>query len=281
MTVQRIRRIAFYVVTVLLSGLLLVGIGFFAAAELVIGWLPDDTVTALSDDLADWPPHRLHNVTMASIEVGLILGVVLQLYRPTRRVAPLMGAFAFSVTFAVVELVVGDREFSISGTAPVLVPIVLLLLLHPSGLGDFVPKGVDWVMVEITLVAAVPWLLFAISQADLAATSAPGDTHDQMQHWTRMAVLGVLVVVWGLIAATDLAGWRISGWIAAFPAVIFGLQSLVFPSQASAAPLPWAAAAVVWGVVYVGATERRAVAMRTTAVRRDRRGSGSPTRPCP
>jgi hypothetical protein len=77
-----------------------------------------------------------------------------------------------------------------------------------------------------------------------------------------MAVLAILIIVWGLIGASDRPGWRLVAWVAGLASAWYGFQSLLFPA-ASAAPLPWAVAAIIWAVVYVIVAERRA---RSTAL---------------
>jgi hypothetical protein len=69
------------------------------------------------------------------------------------------------------------------------------------------------------------------------------------------------MIVWGLLGSTDLPGWRITAWIVAYGSIVYGLQSLVFPHQASAAPASWAIVTVGWGAVYLVAAERRARAV--------------------
>jgi hypothetical protein len=227
----------------------------------VFGWLPDTVLLSIDPEFVRYVPHhRLHIMTMNAILLGLVLGVVLQLYRPERRVAPLLQPLTVFLAFHVVELATGLY----AGGVPFLdVPLVLLILLHPRERELFRRPRLDWTMVGLTLLAAIPWIMFALSQAELARLDLSTDEHAQLEHWTRMAAFALLMIVWGLIGATDLPGWRITAWTAAYAAVVYGLQSLVFPDQASAAPTSWAIAAAGWGVTYLVAAERRARAAKS------------------
>jgi hypothetical protein len=225
----------------------------------VFGWLPDSVLILIHPDFERlFVPHRLHQMAMHTILWGLVLGVVLQLYRPERWVAPLLQPLTMFFAFHAVELAVGRY----GGGFPFLdIPLILLVLLHPRVRELFRWPHLDWSMAGLTILAAIPWVVFALSQAEFARLNLPTDAHAQMEHWTRMAVFAVLMIVWGLLGATHLPGWRITAWTVSYGSIIYGLQSLVFPHQVSAAPTVWAIAAAGWGVVYLVATERRARAV--------------------
>lgn len=74
----------------------------------------------------------------------------------------------------------------------------------------------------------------------------------------HMASFALLVLLWGLIGASDRPGWRLVAWAAGLATAIYGMQSLLFPTVASTASAPWAVAAVVWTVAYLVVAERRA-----------------------
>jgi hypothetical protein len=124
-------------------------------------------------------------------------------------------------------------------------------------------------MAGLTALAAIPWIVFALSQAEFARLNLPTDEHAQLEHWIRMAVFAIVMIVWALIGATDLPGWRLTAWTVAYGSIVYGLQSLVFPSQASAAAAGWAIAALAWGVAYLVAAERRVRAAKTAIARQE------------
>jgi len=254
----KIQKITFYVLAALLSVFFLVGF-WDIIPGVVFGWLPDSVLILIHPDFELlFVPHRLHQMAMHTILWGLVLGVVLQLYRPERWVAPLLQPLTMFFAFHAVELAVGRY----GGGFPFLdIPLILLVLLHPRVRELFRWPHLDWSMAGLTILAAIPWVVFALSQAEFARLNLPTDAHAQMEHWTRMAVFAVLMIVWGLLGATHLPGWRITAWTVSYGSIIYGLQSLVFPHQVSAAPTVWAIAAAGWGVVYLVATERRARAV--------------------
>ena len=256
----KIRKIIFYALAALLSVFLLVGF-WDIIPGVVFGWLPDSVLISLHPDFERlFVPHRLHQMAMHAILWGLVLGVVLQLYHPERRVAPLLQALTFTLAFVVIELAVGQPVW---GSAIPALVLALLAILHPRGRDLLRLPRLNWTMASLTALAVIPWLVFALGQIELSRLNLPGDAHDQMEHWNRMAVFATLIIVWGLIGSTDLPGWRLTAWIVAYASIIYGLQSLVFPSQASAAAAGWAIAALAWGVAYLVAAERRVRAAKT------------------
>ena len=262
----KIQKITFYVLAALLSVFLLVGF-WDIIPGVVFGWLPDSVLILIHPDFERlFVPHRLHQMAMHTILWGLVLGVVLQLHRPERRVAPLLQPLTMFWAFHIIELAVGRY----SGGFPFLdVPLVLLVLLHPRVRELFRLPHLDWTMAGLTALAAIPWIVFALSQAEFARLNLPTDEHAQLEHWIRMAVFAIVMIVWGLIGATDLPGWRLTAWTVAYGSIVYGLQSLVFPSQASAAAVGWAIAALAWGVAYLVAAERRVRAAKTAIARQE------------
>jgi hypothetical protein len=84
----KIRKVTFYVLAALLSLFFLIGF-WDIFPGVVFGWLPDTVLLSIDPEFVRYVPHhRLHIMTMNAILLGLVLGVVLQLYRPERRVAP-------------------------------------------------------------------------------------------------------------------------------------------------------------------------------------------------
>ena len=171
--IGKIRRIAFYILAALFSILLLMGF-WDIVPGVVLGWLPDSVLISLHPEFERlFVPHRVHQMAMHSILWGLVLGVVLQLYRPERRVARLLQALTFLLAFAFIEFAVG--QFTVMGTAPFLVPLALITLLHPRS-RQLVRLGrLDRSMASLTALAAIPWIALAVGQAELARLNLPSD----------------------------------------------------------------------------------------------------------
>jgi len=251
----KIRSVTFYILATILFAFFLFGF-WDIVPGIVLGWLPDNVLSSIHPDFARlFVPHRIHQMTMHTVLWGLVLGVGLQLYHPERRVAPLLQPLTVFLAFHVVELAIGQPN---EGFPFPIILLVLLLLLHPRARDLLKPPHLNPTMAGLTGLAASPWVVFAVRQAELAQFNLPTDVHAQMEHWQRMTVFAVLMIVWGLIGSTDLPGWRFTAWTVAYGSIVYGLQSLVFPHQASAAPTLWAIATVGWGIAYLFAAERRA-----------------------
>lgn len=251
----KVKRGVFFGVSGLTGAWLLVMLGFGLAFP-VLAWFPDDTLFSLMDDVDPAAlTHRLHELTVGVFSWTLLLGVVLQLHRPERKVAPLLAALAVPVVLSIVEIVNGN--FVVADTLPLLVPLLAVGLLHPTRRALVRVGRFDLPLAGLTALAAVPWMVFAFSQARLQRVDVTGDVHAEAGHWGLMAGFGLLVLVWGLIGASDRTGWRITGFVAALSSMLYGLHSLLFSEVASAASTGWAIAAVLWGVVYGAAAWRR------------------------
>ena len=251
-TTSKLQNVIFKVITLLFALFVLVSFNVVFLL-IVVSWLPDAAWLAIISDQG--LSHRLHGSILPVIPLSVLIGTVVQLYRSQDRLAPLLMALAVPVIFALVELATGT--YTIMGTGPFLFPLVLIALMHPRTRELVRVRRLDGVMAGLTGLAAVAWIPFAYGQVQLQRLAVPGDSHAEMEHWNLMAVLAILVIVWGLIGASDRPGWRLTAWVAGLASAWYGFQSLLFP-VASAAPLPWAVVAVVWAVVYVIVAERRA-----------------------
>lgn len=251
----KVKRGVFFGVTGLTGAWLTAMLGFGLAFPL-LAWLPDETLFDLMDDVDPAAlTHRLHELIVGVFSWALLLGVALQLHKPERKVAPLLAALAVPVVLSVVEIFNGN--FVIADTLPLLVPILAVGLLHPTRrdllrVGHFEPT-----LAGLTALASVPWVVFALAQARLQRVDVTGDVHAEAGHWGLMAGFGILVLVWGLIGASDRPGWRITGFMAALSSMLYGLHSLLFSDVASSASAGWAIAAIIWGVIYGLAASRR------------------------
>lgn len=250
----RARIIAFRTVVALASAALVIGL-FPALKGLVVNWLPTRTFLAIRTDLGpDDVVHRLHSTVLAVTFGGMVLGVLVQLHRPRERLAPLLMALAVPPAVAVGEILTG--AYTVMGTA---VPFAFLLpigLLHPAGKELVRPRIASRVMAGLVAVAGVPAALYAIRQVQLYRLDPAGD--QDIGHWSIMAGFPVLVAAWALVGATDRPGWRLTAWVTGAAAVVFALQSLLFPGVLSGVPRAGAVAVLAWGVAYLIGAEARA-----------------------
>lgn len=251
---SKARRVAFRVLAALTS-LWILAVTVFGLTELVLMWLPDDTLRSMFDDLD--LSHRAHFMSTGIIAWALVLGVVVQLRKPARRAAPMLHALAIAVGASVVFGLSGTLGEWLLEEATLLVPLLLLGLVHPRARELVRIPTWDRDMTALAAMAAVPWLVFAFTQAQLQWRGVAGDPHAEMEHWATAALMALVVVACALIGSTTHSGWRLTAWIAAVASVVYGLHSLVFAEPASALSTPWAIAAVTWGVVYAVSIVRR------------------------
>lgn len=245
-------RVAFRVAAAVTS-LWVLALMIFALTEVVFMWLPPDTLLSVGQtlDLGDIDlTHRVHFMSLGVVAWALLLGVAVQLRRPARREAPMLHALAAVVGAAVVFALHGTFGEWLTQELTLLVPLLVLALLHPRARQLVRMPTWDRAMTALAAVAAVPWLVFAVTQAQLQWRNVAGDAHADMEHWAAVALLALLVVACAFIGSTDHTGWRLTAWIAAIAAVNYGLHSLVYPEPASAAPTLWAVAATAWGIAY-------------------------------
>lgn len=258
---SKVRRVAFRVVAAVTS-LWVLALMFFGLLELVLMWLPAEMLTFLEDiDLT----HRAHWMMSGVTASALFLGLVVQLRRPAKRVAPLMHALVFAVGGAVLYGISGGLTDWLITDLTVLVLLFSLAFLHPRARQLVRMPNWDRSMTALAAIAAVPWLFFAFTQAQLQWRSLAGDTHAELEHWATATLFALLVVAMAFIGATDRSGWRLTAWIAAIASTNYGLHSLVYPTVPSAASTLWAVAAIAWGVAYAVTIIRRSRSRPATA----------------
>lgn len=252
---ERVRAIAFKVVVVLSALFILAGFNL-VFLMIVVSWLPAEMYLGIIGDPAvELLPHRMHDSINPVLAWSLLIGIVVQLRRPVQRQAPLLMVAAFPIVLTIVEVATGT--FSFMENLPPYVIFSLLVLLHPRTRDLIRFQRMDRVMTALTVGAAAAWLPFAYAQMELQALGIAGDPHALKDHWSRMAIFAGLIVVWAFLGSSDRPGWRITAWVTGLASAWYGLQSIVF-GGASAAALPWAIGAVVWGAAFIAAAERRA-----------------------
>jgi hypothetical protein len=147
--------------------------------------------------------------------------------------------------------VLSDAFIAVVLSNPSRLAIVVTLftaLLHPSGRTFFssvrLPR-INWNLLGLVAVAAVPLLAFAATNIQLQATVL--DEHAGMGHYGFMAAFAFTVVGIGLLASLRPEGWRLAAWIAGVLPALLGLTSSL--------DLIWAVAAIAWGAAFIVATE--------------------------
>ncbi len=246
---------------------------------LVLGWFLETEPGDVS--------HKVHEISFGALFALSLVGDISQFRSPERKVAPMyqvlipillgMAAVAFAEQF--------DPFIVIF-----VIPPLLMLAVHPARRELFRPAlEPSAVLLLAAAAAAVPLVAFAAGELELAADAAPvaarvesklpedaSDARFEQElerqaktpemrdvvrhagHWSVMGAFGLSIAALALLAALKPAGWRVAAWSAACAAILYGVASAVFPTDASARPGAWAIAAISWGVVFLLISETEA-----------------------
>jgi hypothetical protein len=211
------------------------------------------------------------------------------LRRPDRKVAQM---YQVAITLWLVggAGIIVDRAFDPIVFTFVVIP-ALLIALHPGrSLLIHPPVEVRRVLAALAIAGAIPFLVFAIQElrtgveasriAPEALESVPDDASTQevdralreatgsqeefqvarhYGHWSAMGAFALSIVALAGLAALGIPGWGLPAWSSGLAAIGYGIVSLVFPNDASAALPVWALLSIAWGGVFVviGELERR------------------------
>lgn len=216
--------------------------------------------------------HRLHDLTFGFVFLPTVVGMLAQLRRPWRNVAGMAMALVPWVGLLLAAVLSGDavRVLLFNPSPPVIAMTAIAALLHPAGSGFFRSFGVarvNWVLLGLVVVAAVPLLAFAFTNLGLqGALGGTANEHAGMGHYGFMAAFAFTVVGVGLLASLRPEGWWLPAWVAGALPAFFGLASLVYPDVDSSLGPVWGLAAIAWGVAFVAAAELTQDAARPTLI---------------
>jgi len=204
-------------------------------------------------------PHRVHDLTFAFLMTTGVVGVLAQLRRPSKNGAGMLMAVIPFAALAHAGILAGEFEIvARRNPARAIGPIVAVAaLLHPTArsfLRSFRLARVNWIMVALVGIAAVPFLRFASTNVRLQETVL--DEHFFQGHYGFMAAFCFTVIGVGLLASVRPEGWRLTAWVAGILPALLGLTSLVYPNAASSLDAGWALAAVAWGALFIAVAER-------------------------
>jgi hypothetical protein len=251
---------------VVLATLGLVGLIGVVLVEpsLIAGLLGEETAGHISGHFRE-PHHRVHDLTFGFVFAAAAMGMLAQLRKPSRNVAGQVMALIPWVALMLAFVLAGaSLPFA---AAPILAAFTLLAaILHPAGrdfFRSFRASRVDWVLLSLIIIAAIPLIGFAATNIALQRTLT--DDHAALGHYGFMAAFSFTVIGVGLLASLRPDGWRLTAWIGGLLPALLGLASLIFPDVASSLGLSWALAAVAWGLGFVAAgelTQTRMLPMR-------------------
>ena len=200
--------------------------------------------------------HRTHDLTFGFIFVPAVVGMLAQLRRPSKNVAGQLMALIPSVGLVLTLVLTKNTNVLQPPWITVGVAALIATVLHPTGrdfFRSFSVARINWVMLALVIIAAVPLLVFASTNIGLQRTVP--DAHARPGHYGFMAAFGFTVIGVGLLASLRPDGWRLTAWVTGFLPALLGLASVVYPDATSSLGLVWALAAIVWGVGFIAAGE--------------------------
>jgi hypothetical protein len=213
---------------------------------------------------ADHPGETVHITgAAAALAIGGT-GLVGLIVRP-QRAGSATQAGAAAIAMLITIAIVGDPD-NHGGQGLWIDPAFLVLALPPLAAAASARPWHAWRQggmrqprLLVLAALALPGLWYGIDQGLMQRNSWPplADPHHQA-HWYAMSVLAFLTIL--VVAAASLHGhgWRIAAGSAGVAAAAIAIASLLDPASASALPMMWAAAAVIWGAAVLATTWREA-----------------------
>jgi hypothetical protein len=195
------------------------------------------------------PDHRIHDLTYMFLNGTAAIGMLAQLRAPRRNVA---GQLMAMVPLAALFLAAAPTNTWVL-TPPLLLvgaTTVLATMFHPIGdpLRAFAKARFDRPMLALTGVAAVPLLAFAWT--NMVLQRAGLSEHAVMGHYGDMAAFSFMVIGVGILSSLRPDGWRLTAWVAGGLPAALAVASLLNPGVESSLSLPWAIAAISWGLAF-------------------------------
>lgn len=264
---SRARRTTFRVVSIVV-GLWFLALQSIGLTEVVLMWLPAETLASITGDLASsFVEHRSHFMSIGIVAWAVVPAALVQWRKPEKRVGSMLLLLVIAVTASVVYAFSGGLvESLIEEGVFVVLPILLLAFFHPRSRDLLRKPSFSRDMVVAAGVAAVPWMIYVVSNSARQLANLAGDSHAEMEHWSLAALMGITLVAAAIVGASDHDGWRLPACVSVGGSFLFGLHSLVFPGAASALNGFWAVAAMAWAGGFAVLIMRRSRVERQTPV---------------
>lgn len=202
------------------------------------------------------PLHRVHDLTFGFLFLPAVVGILAQFRRPLRNVGcqlmALIPSLGLLLTLLLTSVLMDNTNVLQPPWVTVMAAAFFATILHPAGrdfFHSFRVARVNWTMLGLVILAAVPLLVFASTNIGLQGTVA--DDHAAAGHYGFMAAFSFTVIGVGLLASLRPDGWRLTAWVAGLLPGLLGLTSFLYPNATSSLGVVWALAAVAWGAVFV------------------------------
>lgn len=200
--------------------------------------------------------HRTHDLTFAFIFVPTVVGLFVQLRRPSKNVAGQLMAIIPLIGLVLTFVLTSNTNVLQPPWIMVGVPALIAIVLHPAGrdfFSSFSVARINRVMLALVIIAGVPLLVFASTNIRLQGTVT--DPHSAPGHYGFMAAFAFTVIGAGVLASLRPDGWRLAAWVTGLLPTLLGLTSLMYPDATSSLGMVWALAAIAWGAMFVTAAE--------------------------
>jgi len=220
----------------------------------VIGLSLPFAITSFTEDAESI--HRLHFLA-GVFASGLLLGgsLLICARRPESMIGPFWVAVASGVASTLAGLISGDFVSGLWFTAPI--ALAILIALHPARSSLLRIEGIDVATAFLALVAVVPAVAFALTQAELQRNGFVSDPHVEFHHYSGMASYALSMPLAAFAAALRVPGRRIAVWIVGVTAAGLGLASLLLSDYPGAFRPAWAWLTLAWGVALVAVAQLR------------------------
>jgi len=236
----RLRKPAFYALTVAFLGFLLLALG--------------DTLTMVVNAWTGgyaFPGHRVHHIMIGGTLAIFVASIAVQLYRPRLRVGALAAALVFVIAGFVLTAVASGLVAA-SEMLVFLVPVVAIAFLHPAR-EELIPR-LERADRRTLAVAGIGVLGFgALAVTEFVNHTTLGDEHALFGHYEFMLLALVVIGLFGLLGGLKFVGWRFPLYAASALALLYAGSSIVFPGaeQGSSLGTIGAFAVILWAVALV------------------------------
>lgn len=204
-------------------------------------------------DAAGLGAHQIHDTLAAVLLWAALVGVLAQFLRPRTQTGGMQQSLA--VLVALNGAIVAGR-FSFAPMLIFLGLAVMTATLHPAGRHLLPRPGrASYPLLAMTLLIALPVLLYASGQIGLQRLAIPDDPHGEFGHWVIMGGYALAIVFLSGLAGLRPTGWRVPAWSAGLLAILLGLASLVLDGASALSPL-WSVIAIAWGGTYITLVEK-------------------------
>lgn len=201
-----------------------------------------------------YPTHELHHLVLGSVFPILLLGVLVQVYRPRERVGALHTSLIIWGSLVVVFVIGG-------GFSPIQLVLFGFLLgmaiAHPAGRGQLPSiDAANKVTIAVAAVTAVGALAFA--GLELHSHLFADDNHVGFDHYLFMATTGLSIAALALYGSLRGVGWRFPVYSAGFLLFVIGAGSVLYPGaeQGSSLGVLPGLLVILWAFLLVGLVER-------------------------